>query len=171
MVRLTRLLASSIALAASAGAVGFALSEAWIGVIIIAAWFAFWVTSLIRQYSAQGAGVGSVALFSYVVITLYGVGNGIWPGWPLLGLVAALAAWDLEFFSLRVRDVEDENLVGIMIVEHVRRLAVALSIGLVLAGAALFIHFNLSFGMALGVGLLAALGITIFVDQLLRSRS
>ena len=171
MLRVIRLLASSIALAASAAAVGFFLSQVWLGLLFIILWFAFWVISLVRQYSAEGAGVGSSALFAYVIITLFAIGSGVWPGWLLLGLVAALAAWDLEFFILRTRDVEDESLVGVMINQHVRRLFVVSAIGLVLPGTALFIHYDLTFGMALGIGLLAAFGVTLFVNLLHRPKS
>lgn len=171
MLRVIRLLASSIALAASAAGFGFALSKAWLGVVLVIFWFVFWVISLIRQYSGKGAGVGSTALFAYVIIILFAISSGVWPGWLLFGLVAGLAAWDLEFFILRIRDIEDENLVAVIISQHVRRLFVVSAIGLLLSGASFFIHYDLTFGTAFGVGLLAVMGVTFFVNLLHRSKS
>ena len=171
MIRVIRLLVSSIALATSAAATGFALSGVWLGILFAVFWLGFWSASLVRQYRSTGAGVGSSALFGYAVITIYAVASGVWPGWLLLGLVAALAAWDLECFILRMRDVQDENLVTIMIKQHVGRLAVVAGLGLLLPGAAFFIHYDLKFGAALVIGFLAVLGVSRFIILLRRSRA
>jgi len=171
MLRVIRLLVSAIALAASAIAFGFYLIQDWLGVALTVFWFAFWVISLVRQYSGNGAGVGSSALFTYVILVFFAAGSGVLPLWYLIGLVSALAAWDLEYFILRIRDVEDESLVAVMISQHARRLIGVSVLGLVLSAAAFFVHFDLAFSVALGIGLLAALGLTIFINMLRRSKS
>lgn len=171
MTRVVRLLASSIALAASAAAVGYALSEVWVGILLVVLWLAFWIASLVRQFSGAGAGVGSTALFGYVILTIYAVATGVWPGWFVLGLVAVLAAWDLEFFILRLRDVQDEGLVDTMIAQHVRRLVVVTGVGLALSGAAVFINYDLTFGLALGIALLAVFAVSRFLSALRQNRT
>jgi hypothetical protein len=168
--RLVRLLASSITLATSAIAAGYALSGIWVGLLLAILWLLFWAISLVRQFSAGGAGVGSTALFGYVILTIHAVATSVWPGWLILGLVAALAAWDIEFFIQRMRDVQDDRLVESMISQHVRRLAMTMVAGLSLAGATVFIHYNLTFGIALGIGLLAVFAISRFINSLRQAR-
>ena len=180
MIQPVRLLVFAVSLAASAAIVGFWQAGWWLGVALSVGWFAFWVTNVLRQVAEQAgprssdrlavvtpvglkAGSGSWALFFYALLVIYAVGQGVWPGWMIVGLVASLAGWDLEYFIHRLRDVRDPDMVADMIKSHLRRLGLVLGVGLLVTGAVLAVHYRLTFGMAIVVTLLAVVGLTRFI--------
>jgi TRAP-type C4-dicarboxylate transport system permease large subunit len=164
-----RLLSMMVALAASASGVGFLLAGLWPGMLLSLAWAVLWVIGL-RRYvqdtdpeASPKAGIGSGLLLGYTLLVMGGIWTGVWPGWLLLGTCAALASWDLEFFIHRLRDVLDEGEREEMRRIHLQRLGFALFAGLVLAGAALVFHYQLTFGLAVVVAFLAIAALARFI--------
>jgi len=95
----------------------------------------------------------------------------VWPGWPLLGLLGAIAASDLFHFSWRLESAmvitgDPQNLEK----RHLRRLAVVLGIGALLYLVAWLSQIQLSFGLALLLGLISVLGISLGLDIRRRSQ-
>lgn len=164
-----RLLAVTIALAAGVSAVGYLLAGLWVGVLLSLAWAGLWAAGLVRYMqeidseASPRAGIGSWLLLGYMLLVMRGIWDGVWPGWLLLGTCAALAAWDLEFFLHRLRDVLDESDREAMRGVHLQRLGLALLIGFLLAGAALAFQYRLSFGLALVVAFLAIAVLARFI--------
>ena len=78
----------------------------------------------------------------------------------LSGLIAALAAWDLHHFDMRLRAAgaiaPPEGLER----AHLRRLALVAGAGLLFGAIALGVRFELTFGWALLVGALAIIGLS-----------
>lgn len=88
----------------------------------------------------------------------------------LLGTVAALAAWDLDRFARRLRDVERvEDLEGLWSL-HLRRLLPTLGMGLLLGGIALEGRIPLGLWGAILLGILGVLGIAQLLEGLRSSR-
>jgi len=133
------------------------------------------VGALLRGVTALPLGLLAVgALWSVVAertrlagaafaLCVGGIALGIWLevgiGWLLVGMTAALAAWDLEAFNawlVSIARVENERE---LVREHLRQLALVCGIGLSVALAASRLRVQLSFGVALFLALTAVLGL------------
>jgi len=81
-------------------AIGYARYALWAGVGIAAAIGLLWLAGDWRgwDWAAEPCLVGWVALAAF------GAWQGLAAGWMLLGVIVALAAWDLAHFSTRLRD-------------------------------------------------------------------
>lgn len=105
-----------------------------------------------------------------VVLVSGAAATGAWLGLDpyllLLGLIAALSAWDLDAFSRQVQDTDAVKpaLEG----RHLRRLLVVDGIGLVSAGLALTVQVRLSFGLAMAVAIAALVGLSRAIGFLRR---
>jgi hypothetical protein len=76
-------------------------------------------------------------------------------GWMLLGVVAALAAWDLGHFAGRLRRAGHVAQRPELIRAHLRQLTIVVAIGALLGAFALGLRIELTFGWALVVAGLA----------------
>jgi hypothetical protein len=98
------------------------------------------------------------ALALNVVLLAYGAWLGVADGWLLLGLAAIIAAWDLHAFQQRLgratRIEQEQRLVW----THLRRLLLALGLGVGLSGLMLLAQFEMAFGWGLLLILLVILG-------------
>jgi hypothetical protein len=103
----------------------------------------------------------ALILFLYCVAAAALFWLDTWPGWPLLGLVGALAAGDLFHFDWRMRTGMIAGDAGLLEYRHLRRLGVVLGIGTALYLVAWATQIQLSFGLALLLGLTAVLGISL----------
>jgi hypothetical protein len=99
----------------------------------------------------------------------FGVWQGGAAGWLLVSLVAALAAWDLAFFTRRLRQAGQTAPEPALSQAHLGRLAVVAASGLLLGGLALGLRFQLSFGWAIFLGLLAVIGLSRVIRSARRS--
>lgn len=100
------------------------------------------------------------ALFAaFLAVAAMGVIREVMPGAMLAGSLAALAAWDLGALTHRLdragHVMAEDRLQG----RHIERLLVVLSLGGILGGVALAGRLSLSLGGAIGLGLVAALGL------------
>ncbi|MEN9935520.1 MAG: hypothetical protein RLZZ387_2099, partial [Chloroflexota bacterium] len=113
-----RLVAASITAAAAVPALAYALAGRWPEALLCALVGVGW-------FGGQRRGLGwpgSIALLLLVLAAGYGVLSGLAAGWGLTGVVAALLAWDLDAFALRLaagRAVDEAGLWR----AHLRRLA------------------------------------------------
>ena len=145
----------SIVLAASALALGYGLSGLWVGALPVAAVGLLW---LLGQRRGWGW-VASVALALLVGAAAAGLWLGLGVGWMLVGVVAALSAWDLGHFARRMAAVK--RVAGARDLErrHLRRLLIVDGLGLLLAVVAHEIEVGFGFGVAFLLGLLAVVGL------------
>jgi len=174
-----RALSIAISLAAGSAAAGFLFAGSWVGALISLVWGGMWVSGMLRQIRQKAeeespearrpsrpeipSGAASSALLGYALLALAGVWSNVWPGWLLVGMVATLAGWDLEYFVYRLRYVRDETVISALSGAHLRQLGWVAAAGLLLGSAALILRYNLNFGWAVLVTLAAVYGLTRFI--------
>ncbi len=106
----------------------------------------------------------SVALLAVILAAAYGVWHGFPTVWMLLGAVGGLLGWDLSDFARRLSYAAQMDDTRGMERRHLERVAIVATLGLGLALLSAFIHFqHLAFEVAVGLVLLAALGLTRLV--------
>jgi hypothetical protein len=106
----------------------------------------------------------SVALLLVIVAAAYGVWNGSPAVWMLLGAVGGLLAWDLSDFARRLNYASPMDDTRSMERRHLERAGIVAALGLGLALLSVFVRFQrLAFEVAVGLLLLAALGLTRLV--------
>ena len=91
------------------------------------------------------AGGGSPAFLLYLLLAVVGMLSAVWPGFMLLGLLAALAAWDLSRFRMRVGVVGDGEMMDALAQKHIQRLVITLGAGGMLALLPLVVSISLDF--------------------------
>jgi len=109
----------------------------------------------------------SVALLLAIVAAGYGVWSEFPTVWMLLGALGALLGWDLSDFAQRLRFAAPTDDVKDMEKRHLGRVAVVAVLGGALAALSVVIQVRrLAFEVAVGLILLAALGLTRLVMRL-----
>jgi hypothetical protein len=137
-------------------ALGYAGQALWAGVGIAAAIGLLWLAGDWRGWDW----VAEPCLVGWVSLAAFGVWQGLPAGWMLIGVVAALAAWDLGHFAMRLRNAGAIPQAAEMMRAHLRRLAVVAAAGLLLGGIALGIRVELTFGWAILAAALAVIGLS-----------
>jgi hypothetical protein len=106
----------------------------------------------------------SIALLLIIVAAAYGVWHGFPTVWMLLGAVGGLLGWDLSDFARRLSYASPMDDTKPIERRHLERVGIVAVLGLGLALLSVFIHFQrLAFEVAVGLVLLAALGLTRLV--------
>ena len=159
-----RLLPITIGLAAIVLAMGYAVGGVWKFSPILLATGVLWWIGQKRHWNL----LASVALVGFVVAAAIGLWVGLPAGWMLVGVVAALSAWDLDHFARRLRGVERVEMRLALERFHIRRLVSVDGLGLLLAGVALAVQYKFSFDVALVLGLVAVLGLSQMISYLRR---
>jgi hypothetical protein len=90
----------------------------------------------------------------------FGAWQGLPAAWMLAGVVAALAAWDLDHFDQRLRGAGLIPRRAELLRAHLRQLALAAGAGLLLGGIALGVRLELTFGWVVLIGALAIVGVS-----------
>ncbi len=157
-------LAFSIALGLATGALalGYALGESWPGVALIVALGFAWIAARRRWDWTP-----SMGLLVFTAIAAFGAWRGAPAAWMLAGIVAALAAWDLDYFGRRLRGARVEGEVALARA-HLRRLLLVSSAGLLVGWFALGIRVDLGFAAALALGLLVVVALSRAIGLLRR---
>ncbi len=124
-----------------------------------------WILSHWRKYYW----VSSLAFF----LTMLGAGYGVWNSlptiWMLLGALGGLLGWDLADFARRLSYAAPTDDVQGMERRHLARVGVVAALGFGIALLSLVIRISrLPFEVAVGLVLLAALGLTRLVMRLRR---
>jgi hypothetical protein len=90
--------------------------------------------------------------------------------WPVLGMAAALMAWDLDQFAQLMRSAGRVDGAAELERRHIRRLLIVAAIGCVLGAVGLGLRVRLNFEVALVLAVLSMLGLGIAVGFLRRLR-
>jgi hypothetical protein len=111
----------------------------------------------------------SIALFVMVAAAAYGVWNQFSTVWMILGALGALLGWDLSDFARRLNYAAPTDDIRGMERRHLERVGIVAVLGLGLALLSVYIHVQrLAFEVAVGLIILAALGLTRLVIGLRR---
>jgi len=106
----------------------------------------------------------SIALLSTIIAAAYGVWNQFPMVWMLLGALGGLLGWDLSDFARRLSYAAPIDDTSGLERRHLERVGIVAALGLGLSLLSLFIHVQrLAFEVAVGLILLAALGLTRLV--------
>ena len=162
---ISTLSSASIGLSASLLACGFALHDQWVGTAVVLAAGALWLLAQWRALPwASPAGLVAQGIAAAVAMLL-GVG-GVW---PVLALVAALVAWDLDQFSQRMRAAgRVDDALG-QERRHIRRILIVAGLGGLLGLAALSLQVRLSFGLALLLAVVMMLCLSLVIGYVRRA--
>ena len=173
-----RIMTISTLVATAALALGYGLNDQLLGILIFIALGLLWLVG--QRYAAQvSAGLG---LLGFTTGALLGAFYGVANGWVLVGITAALVAWDLHHFIQHARVAEptdadnteaniaytnfrSENMRALERA-HLQRLALVSGTGLLLGGLALTIRLTLGFGVVLALGLVAIFGLSRLIRYL-----
>lgn len=109
----------------------------------------------------------SVALLLMIFAAAYGVWREFRAAWMILGALGGLLGWDLSEFARRLRYAAPTDDIADMERRHLARVGVVAALGLGLAYLSTVVQFRrLAFEAAVGLILLAALGLTRLVMRL-----
>jgi hypothetical protein len=162
--RIAWLLPVSTVLAVAALAMGHGLKGLWDGVLVVGVAGILWLVGQWRRWE-WGA---SLALVVWIGVAAVGLGRGVEGGWMLVGVVAALVAWDLDRFVWRLRAAKRVEAADALEQRHLRRLLAVCGVGLLLGAAALSLRIRLGFAAAFLLALLVLLGLSRMVRFLRR---
>ena len=113
--------------------------------------------------------VSSAALLVMVVAAAYGMWRGFSTEWMILGALGGLLGWDLSDFARRLSYAAPADDVRGMERRHLERVGIVAILGLGLALLSVYVHVpRLAFEVAVGLIILAALGLTRLVMGLRR---
>jgi hypothetical protein len=137
------------------------------GLVDPARWFTWLGVLWILAHWRKVYWASSLAFFIIILAAGYGVWNGFPTIWMLLGALGGLLGWDLSDFARRLRYASPTDDIRGMEQRHLVRVGVVAALGLGLAGLSVVIHVKrLAFEVAVGLVLLAALGLTRLVMRL-----
>lgn len=125
-----------------------------------------WIFARFRKWY----GFSSIALILVIAAAAYGVWLEYPAVWMLLGAVGGLLGWDLSDFARRLEAASPMDDIRSMEIRHLERVGIVAALGLGLALLSVVLRFErLAFEVAVGLLLLAALGLTRLVIGLRRS--
>lgn len=110
----------------------------------------------------------SLTMVGCVTLSALGVLRAAHPVWMLLAVIAALAAWDLDHFALRIESAQRIRDEIRFRDAHIRRLGWVLGLGFVLSLLALSLQLQLDLGWAIALGLLAVVSLGQAIQLLKR---
>jgi hypothetical protein len=149
------ILVGTASLAIGYGQAGFASYS--LGLMLLAA---AWLFALFRKWYW----FASLALLIIVIGAAYGVWRELPTVWMLLGAVGGLLGWDLSDFARRLSYAAPMDDTREMQRRHLERAGIVAALGIGLALLSLYVHIQrLAFEVAVGLLLLAALGLTRLV--------
>ena len=127
-------------------------------------WFLSLAVSWLVAHFRKWYWFSSLALLIMILAAAYGVWNQFPTVWMLLGAVGGLLGWDLSDFARRLSYASPMDDTRSLERRHLERVGIVAALGLGLALLSVFIHFQrLAFEVAVGLVLLAALGLTRLV--------
>lgn len=164
MIVSNRVLYFAIGIGSAALAAGYILMEmsSLVGLAIGLA--AFWYTGLYFEWTW----VSGIALLAYWGLAVAGAIYGIGVIWLAVGLVSALAAWELAQFAIRMQPYPQNETLDQIASQHLLRLLAVAVVSIVLAEISLRIELSLPFGWAFILALFALLGLSQAVSYMRR---
>ena len=119
-----------------------------------------WILAHWRKYYWFSA----LGLFITLIGAAYGVWNQFPTVWMLLGALGGLLGWDLSDFARRIGYAAPTDDIQGMERRHLERVGIVAALGFGIALLSVYIHIkSLAFEVAVGLVLLAALGLTRLV--------
>ena len=154
----------ALVLSINLGIASLAMGYSQGGAVEYSRWFlllaAFWLISHFRKWYW----FSSIALLLMIFAAAYGVWSQFPVVWMLLGAVGGLLGWDLSDFARRLSYASPMDDTRGMERRHLERVGIVAALGLGLALLSVFIRVQrLAFEVAVGLVLLAALGLTRLV--------
>jgi hypothetical protein len=128
----------------------------WIGAALAVALGCFWLIGLHRSWS----GIEALGLVGFVAIAATELGTAVAAPVLLASVVAALAAWDLHRFALRLDKGSRVPHKSALVRSHIRWSLGVAGVGLLVSLAAPAIQIALPFGATLLLSALAVLGLS-----------
>jgi hypothetical protein len=145
-----------VGLATLALALGYASQTLWEGAGLAVAIGLLWLAGDWRSWDWTA----DVCLAAWVGLAAFGSWQGLPAGWMLIGVVAALAAWDLAHFAMRLSGAGALPPPAELTRAHLRQLAIVAAAGLLIGGIALGMRVELTFGWAILAASLAIIGLS-----------
>ncbi len=145
---------------AAAFAAACVLGRAWLLLIVPAAALLLWFAPRARQ-GAQTAALAAIGAACGV-----GVLVGLSPLLLIVSVGAAVAVWDLAALNRRSRGASDPEAARGVERAHVQRLVVTVGGGGVLGAAAVLVRVRLGFAVLLALGIVLAIGLSLFLRTL-----
>ncbi|HSB00369.1 MAG TPA: hypothetical protein VLE49_06955 [Anaerolineales bacterium] len=146
------------------GTASLAMGYSQAGAVDYPRWFLLLAVLWLIAHFRKWYWFSSVALLVMILAAAYGVWYGFPTVWMLLGAVGGLLGWDLSDFARRLSYAAPMDDTRGMERRHLERVGIVAVLGGGLALLSIFIHFqHLTFEVAVGLVLLAALGLTRLV--------
>ncbi len=86
--------------------------------------------------------------------------------WLLPGMIAALAAWDLDAFIVRLASVERVEHESVLVRAHLQRLGLLCAVSLLVSGVVSLMRLHLSFGLTLALALVVVVAVRFILYSL-----
>jgi hypothetical protein len=149
------------------GAASLAIGYSQGGLGTLAPWIVLYGVIWLAAYWKKYYWFSSLALFLAVIAAGYGVWREFPTVWMLLGALGGLLGWDLSDFAQRLRFAAPTDDIQGMERRHLARVGIVALLGGGLAYLSAVIQIRrLAFEVAVGLILLAALGVTRLVLRL-----
>ena len=157
-----RLLYIAVIIATAALAAGYALRGFWIGSAIMLAIGLLWILGVRLRWGW----ISSLLFMVYATLNAF-VFLILAPMYlEVISITATLIAWDLAYFIGRLDKARTPELAHALENYHLRRLLIIVGAGLLLMGAAIFVHIQLSFAVSFLLGGIALLALVQVVSRL-----
>jgi hypothetical protein len=166
MKRIRRLEQVAVATAVFLPVLGSALAGRWLLLLIFLLSGGLW---LARRWSPRP--LATTAYLGSTLALAVAAGLEVGAGWLLLGMVGALAAWDLDAFAGRLAHVDGPESETVLVDIHLRRLALVLLLALTLSSVALLVQVDLGYGLVLLLVVLAFVALSRTVTLFRRDLS
>ena len=137
-------------------ALGYAVSPLWLGNVVVIGLGLIWLVGPRHRLSW----LTDLGFISLTTMAAFGVWGALSASWMLLGVVAALMAWDLDRFSRRLAEAMQPEREAQLWRSHLRRLLPVAGLGLLLGGVAMSAELELSLSWAILLGLLVLIGLS-----------
>jgi hypothetical protein len=149
------------------GSLAYGYSQA--GMIDPVRWFVWLAVLWLLSQWRKVYWISSIAFILVIAGAAYGVWNNFTTLWMLLGARGGLLGWDLSDFARRLSYAAPTDDIRSMERRHLARAGIVAVIGFGLAWLSMVLRINrLAFEVAVGLVLLAALGLTRLVVRLRR---
>jgi hypothetical protein len=146
------------------GTISLAIGYAQGGVAGDSLWFLLLAVVWLSAHFRKWYWFSSIALLIIILAAAFGVWQEYSTVWMLLGALGGLLGWDLSDFARRLGYAAPMDDTRSLERLHMGRVGIVAALGLGLALLSVFIHIQrLAFEVAVGLVLLAALGLTRLV--------
>ena len=149
-------LGSSVVLATCGLMAAYAIGALWVPAGTILVLGILWIAGCKRDWPL----LGSLMLGLSTLAAAVGAWLGLRPVFLVVGLAAALSAWDLDHYWRELRNADVVERRRTLSWHHLRRVLIVDGISLLCAAVALRVRIELSFAAALLLGLIALVGLS-----------